>query len=380
MGAFRWSGSIYCKGGEKKIERLYYIGIDVHLKFCVATIKGKGRRVIRRVRFNNDIQAINEFIGTVKGSYWPAKAVCESTGNYWMLLYDTLSEAKIDVKLANPKNTKVIAQAKLKDDKVDSEVLADLLRSDMISESFVPSKRYRDLRSLVRCRLDVQRARTARSNRIHAIKAKYARMPPAGGAHCAGGAGEECAGISDTDKHIIKTHQNIIEAISKEMDALEGQIARESLDDERALRLMTIPGIGHITAVTILAEVADHKRFASAEKMTSYAGLVPSHRNSGDTKRSGGITKTGSVWLRNAMVEAATTAVRYDARLKGKYERLEPRIGAMKARVAIARTMTEIVWHMLNDGTEYRTKNEGLVKRKLQRIRRKAKGAMPDNS
>ncbi len=85
--------------------------------------------------------------------------------------------------------------------------------------------------------------------------------------------------------------------------------------------------------------------------MASYAGLVPSHRNSGDVTKSGHITKTGSVWLRNAMVEAVITAVRYDIRLKTKYERLSVRIGRMRAKVAIARTMTEIIWHMLTNET-----------------------------
>lgn len=135
---------------------------------------------------------------------------------------------------------------------------------------------------------------------------------------------------------------------------------------------MTIPGIGHMTTITVLAEIADHKRFPSAEKMASYAGLVPSHRNSGGVTKSGHITKTGSVWLRNAMVEAATTAVRHDARLKAKYEKLSVRIGRKKAKIAIARTMTEIVWYMLSNETEYRTKNKDLVKRKMQRIRRHA--------
>ena len=123
MGAFRWSGSIYCTGGEK----IHYIGIDVHMRKCVATIKGKDRCIIKQIRFSNNTRGISEFACTVRSNYWPAKAVCESTGNYWILPYDILSEKSIDVKLANPKNTKVIAHAKLKDDKVDSEVLSDLL-------------------------------------------------------------------------------------------------------------------------------------------------------------------------------------------------------------------------------------------------------------
>ena len=158
--------------------------------------------------------------------------------------------------------------------------------------------------------------------------------------------------------------------ISGQVVKFERKIAGIATNDRRAHLIMTIPGIGHIAAVTILAEIVDHRRFASAEKLTSYAGLVSKHHNSGDTVRMGGITKRGSVWLRKAMVEAALVAIRHDARIGAIYQRLAVRIGPMKARVAIARRMLEWVWEMLNSGTEYRTKGKAFVKRKFQRIRR----------
>ena len=107
---------------------------------------------------------------------------------------------------------------------------------------------------------------------------------------------------------------------------------------------MTIPGIGYITVVTILAEIVDHGRFDSAEKLAPYAGLSPRHHNSGDTVRTDGIPKRGSVWLRTAMVEAAFTTIRHDARIGKRYQKLEARIGLMKARVATTRVMLEWVW------------------------------------
>ena len=91
----------------------------------------------------------------------------------------------------------------------------------------------------------------------------------------------------------------------------------------------------------ILAEIVDHRRFTDAKKLTSYAGLVPKHHNSGETVRTGGITKRGSVWLRNAMMEAAFVAIRHDARIGAIYQRLAVRIGPMKARAAVARRMLE---------------------------------------
>ncbi len=125
------------------------------------------------------------------------------------------------------------------------------------------------------------------------------------------------------------------------------------MSDRRAQLIITIPGIDYITAVTILAEIVDHKRFADAEKMTSYAGLAPKHHNSRETVRTGGITKRGSVWLRRAMVEAAFTAVQHDARIGARYQKLATRIGPMKARVAVAKQMLEWVWEMLDHSTKY---------------------------
>ena len=72
------------------------------------------------------------------------------------------------------------------------------------------------------------------------------------------------------------------------------------------------------------------RRFDSAEKLASYAGLSPKHHNSGETVRTGGITKRGSVWLRTAMVEAAFTAIRHDARIGARYQKLAARIGTTK--------------------------------------------------
>ncbi|MBI5146096.1 MAG: IS110 family transposase [Thaumarchaeota archaeon] len=106
---------------------------------------------------------------------------------------------------------------------------------------------------------------------------------------------------------------------------------------------MTIPGINYIAALTVISEIVDIKRFATPEKLVSYAGLAPSQRNSGETNKSSGITKHGSAWLRNAMVEAANTTIRFDPRMKSFYSRIAKRRGTQKAKVATARQMLEII-------------------------------------
>ena len=116
---------------------------------------------------------------------------------------------------------------------------------------------------------------------------------------------------------------------------------------DRARLLMTIPGISYVTAMTLISEIVDIGRFKTAEKFAAAGGVIPSHRNSASTYRGGGITKQGSVWLRNAIVEASATTIRYDKRRGEIHKRIRKRRGAMKARVAVARHLLEIIWHML---------------------------------
>ena len=136
----------------------------------------------------------------------------------------------------------------------------------------------------------------------------------------------------------------------------------------RTKLIMTIPGINYVTALTIISEIVDIKRFATAEKLASYAGLAPSHRDSGETQKGGGITKRGSAWLRNAMVEAANTTIRFDPRIESFYFRIAKKRGKQKAKVAAARQMLEIIWHMLTNSEEYRTQNHELTQRKYKKM------------
>lgn len=175
MGVFRCFRLTKKSGGENVID----IGIDVHKKRCVATLKrGDSNDIIEQTAFYNNSTGIDRFIEHIKEFHDDAMAVCESTGNYWIRLHDTLEENGINTLIANPLKTKIIAQARLKDDKIDSNALADLLRADLVYESFVPDREHREFRQLVRTRLDMVTQRTMCKNKIHAILAKYEHRCP----------------------------------------------------------------------------------------------------------------------------------------------------------------------------------------------------------
>ena len=311
-------------------DNLVNIGIDVHKRTCVATIKGRSRKVLRQAAFENN-KAVTAFIEEVRDRYGDdARAVCESTANYWIRLHDTLEENGIDTVLAYPAKTRIIAQARLKNDKLDSEVLADLLRTDMVYESFVPQRQYRELRSLARTRLGLVRTRTDYKNKVHSILAKYEHVPPTYKVFSKKGAAWlRQIEVTETDRMSLDAYLDGIDMIQRQIDAFETRMAAVSNKDKRMRLLMTIPGINYITALTIISEIVDVGRFATPEKLVSYAGLVPSQRDSGQTRVSGGIAKHGSTWLRYAMVEAAHTAIRHDQRISRLYSRIAARLPEM---------------------------------------------------
>ncbi len=143
--------------------------------------------------------------------------------------------------------------------------------------------------------------------------------------------------LSEVDRMAMDAYLDSIDMMQKQINTIEIKIATISNEDEKTRLLMTIPGINYVTALTIISEIVDISRFATAEKLVSYAGLAPSHRDSADVHRGGGITKRGSAWLRNAMVEAANTIVRFDERMESFYFRIAKRRGKQKAKVAAAR-------------------------------------------
>jgi hypothetical protein len=113
--------------------------------------------------------------------------------------------------------------------------------------------------------------------------------------------------------------------------------------------LMQLPGFAIIVAMTVLAAIGDIARFPTAKKLVGYAGLGASVHDSGETHRTGRITKSGRKDLRWIMVEAARIAVLYHDYWKHEYARLEKRLGANKAVVVVARKLLVVVWHVLTE-------------------------------
>ncbi|MCX6656480.1 MAG: transposase [Candidatus Bathyarchaeota archaeon] len=154
-----------------------YVGIDVHKKMCQAAILEDDGALLDEQRFPNTAEGIEEYAGKL-ASFNEVRAVVESTGNLWIQIHDRLETHGFDVALSNPSKTRLIAEAKVKTDKVDARTLAGLLRAGMIPTCYIPGEELRSRRELLRHRLNLVKNRTMVKNRIHGLLDKHGlRMP-----------------------------------------------------------------------------------------------------------------------------------------------------------------------------------------------------------
>ena len=240
-----------------------------------------------------------------------------------------------------PLATKAISAARVKNDAVDAKTLAHLLGTNLLAEAWIAPPEARETRRLVRTRAGLVRMRSRVQSQLHALLADLGVIPelttlfgPAGRRWLAelqlpaGARGRLDAGL------------RLIDAITDEVGRADADLRTAFAGDHRVRRLLPIPGIGLVTAATVVAEVWEIDRFASPERLCSWAGLTPGERTSDAHTRRGHITKQGSRWLRWMLVEAATSAVRDPAL---------GRFAAQIARVALARRLLTLCYYALRD-------------------------------
>ena len=346
------------------------LGIDVGKKKCRAALKNERGDVIREFFFSNNNEGISALIQSAS-HYGKCTAVVESTGNMWIRIHDTLEENGIDTKLANPYKTKIIAEAKIKSDKLDARILADLLRADLVYESYVPTKEFREKRSLVRHRISLVRSRTMLENKVHSLLDKYdykSELTDVFGK--SGIVWLKTLDVSNIDRLIMNTTLAAIENINVQIDTISKELAKYGWDSNDVKVLLSMTGIDVFSAMLIATEIVDVRRFCTPWKLVSYAGLAPSIRESSGKTKTGKISKQGSPWLRWILVQCAMTAVRYDHRLKSFYERLKSRKGSAKAIVATAKEILVIIWYMLTRRELYRHMNKKRYEQKLSRLKK----------
>lgn len=321
-----------------------YVGLDVHKMFVYATVLDEQGNKVKEERFLNTLEELDEFIQQLPED---TKAVLEASST-WDPIYDYLEGAGVDVKLAHPLKTRAIAEARIKTDSIDPATLAHLLRTDLIPESYVPPKEIRDLRTIVRHRASLVRLRTEVKNKIHALLAKE------GIRHnftdLFGKKGMKFLmeiDLREANKLALDNYLSVLEVLNSRVKETSARLESLANGIKEVELLRTIPGIGTYSALLIVSEIGNINRFKNPQKLTSYAGLVPSVHQSGSTKRFGRITKQGSGWLRWILVQATHKTVIAPSKLQDFYRKLALKKGKKIAVTATARKMLVTIYWML---------------------------------
>ena len=330
---------------------MYYAGIDLHGKRSYITIIDEKGEVVVRGEVVNEAEEILGFLGRAPRR---PKVVMESMGS-WYWLHDLLRGQGYTVVISDPGQTKAIASARIKNDKVDSHMLAQLLRADLLAEVYVSEVGVRALKELLRHRSALVRDAARLKVRIRSLLAKNNVAGPKGDLFSRSGR-RFLSGVELPEHHQgpLLTYAALHDRLRAAIEPLDREIKKRAGEDERARLLMSLPGVGPVVALTILAEVGEISRFKGHRQLASYAGLIPSSRSSAGVERHGRMSKKGSKWLRNALVEAAHTV----ARLKGRrlnlyFRRQVVKKGYKMAVVATARRLLTFAYYVLRDGRPY---------------------------
>jgi transposase len=352
-----------------------YVGLDVHKETIAVSIAEANGGEVRYVgEIANTPEAIDKLVRQLrKGG--AALSFCYEAGPCGYGIHRQLTDLGWDCQVVAPSLIPKKAGDRVKTDRRDSLMLARLHRAGELTAVWVPDGTQEALRDLTRAREDMKHLQRQAKQRLLAFLLRHGRRYD-GKCNWTQMHYRWLEGVKfeqPVQQIVFQEYIDTVKAMTKRVDALDRQMesaAAESVFWPVIEGLMALRGVNLLTATTIVAEIGDLKRFASAPQLMAYLGVVPSEHSSGGTKSRGGITKTGNGHVRRVLVEAAWTyrhparktavlqrraertpeavqeiAWNAQKRLCARYKRLECK-GKLKVQVctAIARELAGFIW------------------------------------
>jgi transposase len=339
-------------------------GLDIHRVFAEAAMLDDGK-VIRLGRIGMTREHPGAFARKLTHD---DHVVIEATGNATAVAA-VIAPHVGRVVIANPRQVRLIAEARIKTDKIDATVLARLYASGFLPEVWIPDQRTLALRRQVTRRNQIVRQRARLKTILRSILHAHL-VPPCPHADLLGPKGRAWLlgqALPPDEQDAVARHLREHDRLGEDLRVVEREIARDALADPDAKRLMTVPGIDMVVAAGLLAAIGPVERFGGPDKLVAYLGLNPSVHQSGEGRpRYGRITKQGRTHARTMLVEAAWQAVRGPGPLRAFYQRIARRRGNHIAAVAVARKLAVIVRHLLRRGEDYAWVRPALHAKKLR--------------
>jgi transposase len=341
------------------------IGLDVHRDFCEIAIAEDGK-VRSAGRIATRPEVLELFAASLAAD---DRVALEVTGNAWEIAR-IIEPHVARVVVVSPSDTG-IRQARAKTDRLDARTLAKLLAAGSLDSVWMPDERTRVMRRRLARRGQLVAARTRAKNEIHAILIRRLKGRPEA-SDLFGKKGRAWLAeleLPIEERETLDSGLRQIDFLDAEIALVDRVIAQDALNWPDARRLMTVPGVNLIVAVTFLAAVGNIERFPDRRKLVAYLGLDPKVRQSGDAPASHGhISKQGSAPVRCALVEASWSAIRNPGPLHAFYQRIRARRGHQIAITAAARKLACLFWVLLWRQTDYAFGQPSLTAKKLRRL------------
>jgi transposase len=325
------------------------IGCDFHPGFQQVAIFDNLTGELQEKRLPHRAEA-EQFYRSLAGQ--AVRVGMEACGHYpWF--ERLLEELGVELWFGDAAKIRASVVRRQKTDRRDAEHLLNLLREDRFPRIWVPSLEVRDVRQLLVHRHKQVQARTRTKNQLqamalsHGVQKKRKLWTKAGRAEL-----EQLALLpyaAERRKRLLEA----LDGLEAEIVGLDRRVEQEARQRSEAVRLMTHPGVGPVTALAMVLTLGPAERFGSAKQVGSYFGLIPSEESSGGKQRLGRISKQGSSFLRFLLVEAGQTAARLDPQLKRFYRRLAVRKNRSIAKVAVARKLATRLYLMLREDWTY---------------------------
>lgn len=334
------------------MESIHYIGLDVHKKTIAYCIKAVDGKTVRQGVVRSDRPSLRAWLAELPGPWMGALEATIFTG--W--IYDFLKPHALELKVAHPEMLKAITAAKKKNDRADAEKLADLLRVNLLPECTMLPEEMRELRRILRYRNMVVRTAVKMKNKISGLLMEVGASYDKQRIHSRRYFEQLLERVEDVPESVkellalSRSNLELFEAIQKK---LIKTLRQNNQIKERVELLMSIAGVGEITALTWVLEIGDPSRFGNSRQAISYCGLCSAQKESAGKEQRGPISKKRNKHLQTILIEAAKLAPYWNPQLALLREKELARGNRNRATLAVARKLVEYMLAVDRRGTPF---------------------------
>lgn len=324
---------------------MYYVGVDLHKETSWFYIFDKKGKKVDSKNISNKPETLKQYFERIPK---PFTLAVEATYN-WYYFVDIAEQYAEKVFLANSYELKAFAKRHKKTDKIDARLIANILQKGFLPVVTIADQHTRQVREILRYRINLV---TDRSRNIYRLKALLDKL------------GYDSSGDFTTYKRlnsivikklpiiyagIVKNYIERIMDLTKKLLNTKKEIETISYNDLDMSNLMSIPGIGPFSAALIKTEIIDISRFTTFNRLCAYAGLAPRVSASANKTFHGPLNINRRKYLQWILLENAFHFIKAIPEMQEKYEMLKQRKGHNTAKVALAREMLKIIYHVLKE-------------------------------